>query len=91
MERKILKDMQNVNELIYSFENVLCIDDNKTLEEYTDSEIISEAQYILETYSEYGHRNYFMVTGDNGKHEKQIALKEVKQIKAFLNKYSGIQ
>ena len=91
MERKILKDIQNVDELIYSFQNVLCIDDNKTLEEYSDSEIIAEAQYILKTYKEHGHRNYYMIIGDNGQHEKQIALKEVKQLKAFLNKYKGGQ
>ena len=87
MERQILKDMQNVNELIYSFENVLCIDDNKTLEEYSDSEIIEEAQYILETYSEYGHRNYFMFIGDNGKEEQKQVVKEIKQLKNFLNKW----
>ena len=89
MERQIIKDMQHVDELIYSFENVLCLDDNKTLEEYSNTEIIAEAEYILETYKEYGHRNYYMVIGDNGKHEKQIALKEVKQLKSFLNKYKG--
>ena len=87
MERQILKDMKKVDELIYSFTNVLCVDDNKNLKDYNDSEIIQEAQYIYDTYKEYDHRNYLMVCGEYGKEEQKQAVKEIKQLKNFLNKW----
>ena len=64
METQIINDMWKVDELIYSFRNVLCLDDEKELEDYSNDEILCEANYILETYFEYGHRNYFMLNGE---------------------------
>ena len=87
METQIIKDMCKVDELIHSFRTVLCLDDNKELEDYSNEEILSEARYILETYFEYGHINYFMLVGENGKEEKAIANKEVKQLRKFINKW----
>ena len=87
METQIIKDMWKVDELIYSFRNVLCLDDNKELEDYSNKEILYEACSILETYFEYGHRNYFMLFGEYTKEEKATATKEVKQLKNFINKW----
>jgi len=87
MEKQIIKDLWNVDELIYSFKNVLCLDDNKKLEDYTNKEFIREAIYILETYYEYGHRNYFMLNGEYTNQEIATATQEVKQLKHFINKW----
>jgi len=89
METEIIKDMWKVDELIFSFRNVLCLDDNKELEDYSNEEIFDEANYILETYFEYGHRNYFMLNGEYTKEEKATATKEVKQLKNFINKWGN--
>ena len=44
METQIIKDMWKVDELIYSFRNVLCLDDNKELEDYSNKNSIA---YIM--------------------------------------------
>tara|TARA_R110001592_G_scaffold231934_1_gene489193 strand:- start:432 stop:701 length:270 start_codon:yes stop_codon:yes gene_type:complete len=88
METQIINDMWKVDELIYSFRNVLCLDDEKELEDYSNDEILCEANYILSCYYEYGHINNFMLIGENGKEEKATATKEVKQLRKFINKWS---
>ena len=87
METQIINDMQKVDELIRSFRNVLCLDDNKELEDYSNEEILYEANYILSCYYESGHQNNFMLLGENGKEEKAIANKEVKKLRKFINKW----
>ena len=87
METEIIKDMWKVDELIISFRNVLCLDDNKELEDYSNEEILYEANYILECYYESGHNNNFMLIGEYGKEEKATANKEVKQLRKFINKW----
>ena len=89
METQIIKDMWKVDELIYSFRNVLCLDDNKELEDYSKEEILYEANYILGCYYESGHNNNFMLIGEYGKKEKATATKEVKQLKNFINKWGN--
>ena len=45
--RQIVKDMLKCEELFQVFNNQLCVDDNKTPDEYSDQDIIEEAKYQL--------------------------------------------
>jgi len=86
--RQIVKDMLKCEELAHVFNNQLCVDDNKTPDEYTDHEIIDEAKYQLSLYYESGTTNNEMFMGEWSKDEQKQAKREVQQIKRFLAKYA---
>lgn len=86
--RKIIKDMLKCDELAHVFNNLLCVDDGKMLDDYTDQEIIDEAQYQLSVYYESGTNNNDMLIGELSKDEQKQAKREVQQIKRFLAKYA---
>ena len=84
--RQIVEDAKKIPEMIFAFE-CICQDDNKEPEDYSDAEIVAEAEYRLYTYFEDGHINNDMRKGEEGKEGKQIAKKDVKLLKAFITKY----
>lgn len=86
--RKIVKDMLKCGELCHVFNNQLCVDDQKTPDEYSDQDIIDEAKYQLSLYYESGTTNNEMFTGEWSAEEQAQAKREVQQIKRFLAKYA---
>ena len=84
--RKIVRDMLKCNELNHVFINILCVDDQKDVNDYSDEEIIAEAKYQLSLYFENGTSNNHMLTGEYGAQDQRIAKKEMTQIKKFLSK-----
>ena len=88
MEWQIITDAKKVDELWHTLDNISC-DDGCEIEAYTDSQIISEAKYVLSTYTEDGHINQIMLEGDEGPAERKVALKECRQLRWFLKKNQG--
>jgi hypothetical protein len=87
--RKIVQDMLKCDELYHQFVNIIGVDDNKSPEEYDDEDIIAEAKYVLEKYTDASQnwRNFEMLYSDDPE-ERQTARKEMKQIQNFLKKYA---
>ena len=89
--RAIVKAATAIPEMIFAFE-CICSDDTKpggkevTPEDYSDQEIIDEAEYRLSTYFEDGHINDEMRTDDEGVGQK-VALKDIRMLIAFLKKF----
>ena len=83
--RAIVKAALDIPEMIFAFETI-CEDDKKQPEDYSDEEIVSEAEYRLMTYFESGHINDDMRTDDEGVGQK-VALKDIRMLKAFIKKY----
>ena len=92
--RAIVKAALNIPEMIFAFE-CICSDDTKpgekmvTPEDYSDAEIVSEAEYRLSTYFEDGHINNDMRVDHVGVGQK-VALKDIRMLIAFLKKYKTI-
>lgn len=86
--RAIVKAALNIPEMIFAFETI-CEDDKKEPSDYTDEEIVSEAEYRLMTYFESGHINDDMRTDDEGVGQK-VALKDIRMLRAFIKKYKTV-
>lgn len=87
--RKIVQDMLKCDELYHQFVDIIGVDDGKAPEEYSDDEIIEEAKYVLQKYTDGNQswRNYEMLHSDDAD-ERRIARKEMNQIQKFLAKYA---
>ena len=88
MERETmsyLKDALKSNELSINLDNI-STDDGKEIKDYTLREVLSEARYVLSCFYEGGHVNNEWLHSDDTD-EKREALKEVKALKSFINKY----
>lgn len=84
--RAIVKAATAIPEMQFAFE-CICADDKKNPEDYTDEEIVSEAEYRLSTYFEEGHINSDeMRMGDDPEMNK-TAKKDIRMLKAFIKKY----
>lgn len=83
--RAIVKAALNIPEMIFAFETI-CEDDKKEPSDYTDEEIVSEAEYRLSTYFEDGHINNDMRVDDEGVGQK-VAVKDIRMLIAFLKKF----
>lgn len=84
--RKIVQDALNIDEMVFAFE-CICPDDNKNPEDYTDTELVNEAEYRLFTYYESGHiNNDDMRLGDDPMSRKQ-AQTDIRKLKSFIKKY----
>ena len=83
--RAIVKAATAIPEMIFAFE-CICSDDKKEPSDYSDEEIVSEAEYRLSTYFESGHINDDMRTDDEGVGQK-VALKDIRMLIAFLKKF----
>jgi hypothetical protein len=84
--RDIIKAALAIPEMQFAFE-CLCTDDKKEPNDYTDSEVVAEAEYRLYTYFENGHINNDMRLGRDGDFGKKTAQKDVRMLKAFIKKY----
>ena len=83
--RAIVKAATAIPEMIFAFE-CICEDDKKEPSDYTDEEIVSEAEYRLSTYFEDGHINNDMRVDDEGVGQK-VAVKDIRMLIAFLKKF----
>ena len=78
-DRQIIKDLLNCDELYEQFVNVICVDDNKFVEEYSEQEIIEEAKYVKTKYEAgNGWIHYDMISGEDGREAQKVARKEYK-------------
>ena len=84
--RAIVKAATAIPEMQFAFE-CICADDNKEPEDYTDAEIVSEAEYRLSTYFEDGHINSDEMRLGDDREANKIARKDIKMLKAFIKKY----
>jgi hypothetical protein len=84
--RDIIKAALAIPEMQFAFE-CLCTDDKKEPNDYTDSEVVAEAEYRLYTYFEHGHINNDMRLGLESAEGKKVAQKDVRMLKAFIKKY----
>ena len=84
--RQIVEDAKKIPEMVFAFE-CICQDDKKEPEDYSDAEIVAEAEYRLYTYFEDGHLNNDMRLGNCTASDKKTAQKDVKLLKAFITKY----
>ena len=84
--RKIVEDALKIDEMQFAFE-CICADDKKQPEDYTDQELVNEAEYRLYTFYENGHANNDeMRLGDDADSRKQ-ARTDIRRLKAFIKKY----
>ena len=84
--RAIVKAALDIPEMIFAFETI-CEDDKKEPSDYTDEEIVSEAEYRLSTYFEDGHINSDEMRLGDDREANKIARKDIKMLKAFIKKY----
>lgn len=59
-------------------------DDGKRVEDYSDSEILDEARYVLSTFLEGGHQNNDELTCDDDREAQRSARRQVKALKQLL-------
>ena len=87
--RAIIKSALAINELAYDLE-CIASDDKKQIEDYTDSEILSEAKHVLGLFQDETnpHWNNEDLRGENGPEQQVWARGEVRKLKAFIKKYN---
>tara|TARA_R100000963_G_C4551466_1_gene44258 strand:+ start:76 stop:360 length:285 start_codon:yes stop_codon:yes gene_type:complete len=88
--RPIIKDLSLCDELHHQFYEVISIDDGILVWEYSDEEIIAEANYVKEKYEDQTWSCGLALAGYEGKEEQKIARKEYNQIKRFLKKWEVV-
>jgi hypothetical protein len=88
--RQIVKDMLKCDELYNQFVNINCVDDKKEPNDYSDDEIIAEAKYVAEKYTDgsQGWTHYEMLHDSEDREERATARRELNQIRKFLKKYA---
>ena len=83
--RPILKAAERIYELQNNLE-IIAIDDRKEIADYTDAEIVAEAEYVLSCFGESGH-----ALNDCLSHEdrsvRDDAKRQMKALRAFISKY----
>lgn len=86
--RAIIKSALAIGELAYSLENI-SNDDRKQISDYTDSEILHEADYVLSLFVNPNetHWNAEDLRGENGEIQQKWAREEVRKLKAFIKKF----
>jgi hypothetical protein len=84
--KAIVKTALSIDALRRDFENI-CVDDRKEISDYTNDEIVSEAEYVLSTYFESGHGNNDALNGEYGSDEERVAKQDVRRLKALIKKY----
>ena len=84
--RAIVKTAATIRELHQTLLNISS-DDNKEIDDYSDSEIVAEARYVLSTYFESGHINNDMLNGEYGSDEQRLAAQDVRKLRTLTKKY----
>ena len=89
--RKIIKDVEKCWELYTQFTDVLCPDDKRELDDYSDEEIIAEAIYTRDKFTDPmgGWIHYDEYIGEEGKECQNEARKTVRQLNALIKKYKN--
>jgi hypothetical protein len=89
MTRAIIKSAVAISELAYTLDNI-SNDDNKKIQDYTDAEILHEANYVLGLFTDpfETHWNAEDLRGENGPAQQKWAKAEVRKLQAFIKKYS---
>tara|TARA_R100000697_G_scaffold45810_1_gene58923 strand:+ start:323 stop:598 length:276 start_codon:yes stop_codon:yes gene_type:complete len=87
IRRQLVEDACKCTELNH-FLDIISTDDNKEIDDYTDAEIIAEAQYVSSLYTEGGTAQSECLSGDCGKISQRNARRELKELKWFLKKHS---
>jgi len=85
--RTIVKSAMAIDELANNLQQI-ARDDNKQINDYTDSEIVHEAKYVLSCFHEDGHLNNEDYTGENGEEQYKWAVGQVRKLNAFIKKFS---
>jgi hypothetical protein len=86
---KYVDDALAIPELTFDLENI-SMDDKKSISDYTQKEIVHEAEWVLSNFYESGHSLNESLRGDHGPSAKAIAKTQVSQLKAYIKKYSTI-
>jgi hypothetical protein len=86
--RAIIKEALKIDELAYDLENI-STDDKKKIEDYTDLEIVHEAEYVLSLFLDPNetHWNREDYMGENGEEQFMWARHQVRKLQAFIKKY----
>lgn len=80
---KLLKQAMKITELVNTLDNIAA-DDRIPVEQMPDSQIISEAQYVLGLFQEGGTVQSEMLDSDDPE-ERKDARKQIRQLKAIIN------
>ena len=83
--KKYIKDATKIFELENDLQDISNAD-NKNIEDYTQKEVVEEAEYILSCFYEGGHMLNESLNSED-KEERKDAEKEVKQLKNYIKKY----
>ena len=88
--RAIIKAALAIDELAYDLENISA-DDGKQIEDYTDAEIVKEAEYVLSQFIDPNetHWNAEDLRGENGPERQKWARGEVRKLKALIKKFTA--
>jgi hypothetical protein len=86
--RQIIKSALKIDELAYTLDNI-SNDDKKKVEDYTDNEIVHEAEYVLDLFTNpnESHWNAEDLRGENGTEQQKWARVEVRKLQTFIKKY----
>ena len=89
MMRTLIKKATAIEELSYSLGNI-AKDDKKSIDEYTDQEIVKEAKYVLDLFvnPSQGHINHEALCGDEGEERCKWARKQVSQLRSLIKSYA---
>ena len=88
MKRSILKDIERSDELMYSLGNI-SHDDGKEIGDYTDAEIVKEAEWVLSCFYE-GGTNCNDDFTDPSSEAHGWAVKNVRALKKIIAKYKTV-
>ena len=82
-------EAMRIDELAYTLDNI-STDDRKAITDYSAADIVAEARYVLELYVNpaQGHINSEALAGDEGAEQQRWARQQVRQLRAFIKKYS---
>ena len=89
--RQIIKDVEKCWELYRQFTEVLCPDDKRELDDYSNEEIIAEAIYIRNQFTDPmgGWIQCDEYMGEEGEECKKEARKTVRQLNALIKKHGS--
>jgi predicted SAM-dependent methyltransferase len=84
--KSIIKAALSIDELANNLQQI-AQDDKKEVNDYTDSEIVHEAKYILSCFHEDGHLNNEDYIGENGEEFQKSACDQVCKLNTFIKKF----
>lgn len=85
--RGIVKDLDMCDELLNHFYEVISKDDGIEVWEYSDEEIIMEAEYVKSRYEDQTWSWGYALAGHEGRESQKMAQKEYKEINKYLKKW----